>query len=68
MTTLIIPLVLLALAAVLIVAFAIHEQRKPPNYEPPSEWELYQRRIRAARARAAFREHQRKIDNERDQL
>jgi hypothetical protein len=68
MTTLIIPLVLLCLAAILIVVFAIHEQRKPPDYEPPSEFELYQRRARAARARAEWRQRQRTIDNEREQL
>ena len=68
MTTLLIPLVLLALAAVLIVVFAIHEQRKPIEYEPPSEFELYQRRQRAARRRAEWRQQQRTIDNERENL
>ena len=68
MTTLIIPLVLLAAAAVLIVLVGVHEHRKPPAYEPPSEFELYQRRARAARARAEWRQQQRTIDNERSKL
>jgi hypothetical protein len=68
MTTLIIPLVLLALAAVLIVLISVHEKRKPEEWDPPSEFEMYQRRARAARARAEWRQQQRTIDNERENL